>query len=117
MEELLRRSIGPIVSMEVIGAGGLWLTLIDPCQLENALLNLCINARDAMPDGGRITIETANKWLDDRAANERELPPGQYVSLSVTTRVRACPPTSRLGRSSLSSPPSRLARALGSGFR
>ena len=84
MEELLRRSIGPIVSMEVVGAGGLWPTLIDPGQLENALLNLCINARDAMPDGGRITIETANKWLDDRAANERELPPGQYVSLSVT---------------------------------
>ncbi len=84
MEELFRRSIGPIVSMEVVGAGGLWPTLIDPGQLENALLNLCINARDAMPDGGRITIETANKWLDDRAANERELPPGQYVSLSVT---------------------------------
>ena len=84
MEELLRHSIGPIVLMEVVGAGGLWPTLIDPGQLENALLNLCINARDAMPDGGRITIKTANKWLDDRAANERELPPGQYVSLSVT---------------------------------
>ena len=55
-----------------------------PSQLENALLNLCINARDAMPDGGRITIETANKWLDDRAAKERDLPPGQYLSLCVT---------------------------------
>ena len=63
---------------------GLWPTLIDASQLENALLNLCINARDAMPEGGRITIETANKWLDDRAAKERDLPPGQYLSICVT---------------------------------
>jgi CheY-like chemotaxis protein len=56
----------------------------DGSQLESALLNLCINARDAMPDGGKLTIETANKWLDDRAARERDLPPGQYVSLCVT---------------------------------
>ncbi len=84
MEELIRRTMGPTVHMEVIGAGGLWPALVDPHQLENALLNLCINARDAMPDGGRLTIETANKWLDERAANERELPPGQYVSLCVT---------------------------------
>ncbi len=84
MEELIRRTVGPSVAMEVVGAGGLWLTLVDPNQLENALLNLCINARDAMPDGGRLTIETANRWLDDRAAREHELPPGQYVALSVT---------------------------------
>jgi signal transduction histidine kinase len=84
MEELIRRTMGPAVHMEVIGAGGLWPALVDPNQLENALLNLCINARDAMPDGGRLTIETANKWLDERAAKERELPPGQYVSLCVT---------------------------------
>jgi CheY-like chemotaxis protein len=70
--------------LEVVGAGGLWVTEIDPSQLENAVLNLCINARDAMPHGGRITIETANKWLDQRAARERELPPGQYISLCVT---------------------------------
>jgi PAS domain S-box-containing protein len=85
MEDLIRRSVGPDVEVEVVGAGGLWATRIDPSQLENALLNLCINARDAMaPDGGRLTIETANKWLDDRAGKERDLLPGQYVSLCVT---------------------------------
>jgi PAS domain S-box-containing protein len=85
MEELIRRSVGPDVEVEVVGAGGLWMTRVDPPQLENSLLNLCINARDAMaPDGGRLTIETANKWLDERAAKERELPPGQFISLSVT---------------------------------
>ena len=63
----------PGIEVEVVGAGGLWLTRVDPSQLENSLLNLAINARDAMPDGGRITIETANKWLDERAAREREL--------------------------------------------
>jgi PAS domain S-box-containing protein len=84
MEELIRRTVGPSVHTEVVGAGGLWATLVDPNQLENALLNLCINARDAMPDGGRMTIETANKWLDDRGGKERDLKPGQYVSLCVT---------------------------------
>ncbi|CAN5413214.1 hypothetical protein BH10PSE3_BH10PSE3_20330 [soil metagenome] len=84
MEDLIRRSVGPQVELEVVGAGGLWLTRVDPSQLENALLNLAINARDAMPDGGRITIETANKWLDQRAAGDRDLPPGQYVSLCVS---------------------------------
>lgn len=85
MEDLIRRSVGPDVEVEVVHAGGLWTTKIDASQLENALLNLCINARDAMaPDGGRLTIETANKWLDDRAARDRDLPPGQYVSLCVS---------------------------------
>ncbi len=76
--------MGPNVQIEVVGAAGVWPVRVDPSQLENALLNLCINARDAMPEGGKLTIETANKWLDDRAAKERELPPGQYVSLCVT---------------------------------
>ena len=85
MEDLIRRSVGPNIDVEVVGAGGLWLTKIDPAQLENSLLNLCINGRDAMaPTGGRLTIETANKWLDDRAARERDLTPGQYVSLCVS---------------------------------
>jgi signal transduction histidine kinase len=85
MEDLIRRSVGPNVQVEVVGAGGLWVTEVDSSQLENSLLNLCVNARDAMmPDGGRLTIETANKWLDERAARERDLSPGQYVSLCVT---------------------------------
>ena len=84
MEELVRRTMGPNVEVEVVGAGGLWPVRVDPSQLENSLLNLCINARDAMPEGGKLTIETANKWLDERAAREREVPPGQYVSLCVT---------------------------------
>jgi signal transduction histidine kinase len=84
MEELIRRTVGPAVQMEVIGAGALWSTLVDPNQVENALLNLCINARDAMPDGGHLTIETANIRLDQRSAEELELAPGQYVSLRVT---------------------------------
>ncbi|WP_336490942.1 hybrid sensor histidine kinase/response regulator [Methylobacterium nigriterrae] len=84
MEELIRRTVGPEITVEVVGAAGSWPALVDPNQLENALLNLCINARDAMPGGGRITIETANKWLDERAGRERDLPPGQYLSLCVT---------------------------------
>jgi signal transduction histidine kinase/CheY-like chemotaxis protein len=85
MEELIRRTIGPGIAMEpMVAAGGLWTTLVDPSQLENALLNLCINARDAMPDGGKLTIETGNRWLDERAASERDLAPGQYVSLCVS---------------------------------
>ena len=85
IEEMVRRTVGPSVELEVVGAGGLWTTKVDASQLENAVLNLCINARDAMsPHGGRLTIETANKWLDDRAAAERELSPGQYISICVT---------------------------------
>jgi PAS domain S-box-containing protein len=92
MEELIRRTVGPTIELEVVGAGGLWITRIDPSQLENALLNLSINARDAMPHGGRITIETANKWLDARAAKERDLSPGQYVSVCVTDTGTGMPP-------------------------
>jgi signal transduction histidine kinase len=84
MEELIRRTVGPAIHIEVVGAGALWATLVDPNQLENALLNLCLNARDAMPEGGRLTIETANRWLDERAARDRDIAPGQYVSLCVT---------------------------------
>ncbi|NGM48963.1 PAS domain-containing protein [Caulobacter sp. 602-2] len=82
--ELVRRTVGPSIKVETVAAGGLWATLVDDNQLENALLNLCINARDAMPDGGRITIETGNKWLDRRAADERGMEPGQYVCVCVS---------------------------------
>ncbi|RRV07573.1 response regulator [Pseudomonas sp. v388] len=84
MEELIRRSVGPHITVEVVTSVGLWSTFIDAPQLENALLNLCINARDAMPGGGRITIETANKWIDERASRDRDLTPGQYLSLCVS---------------------------------
>ena len=84
MEDLISRTIGPSIKLEVVGAAGLWPTKVDPTQLESALLNLTINARDAMPQGGRITIETANKWLDRGAGAERALIPGQYVSICVT---------------------------------
>ena len=93
MEDLIRRTVGPDIEVEVVGAAGLWTTRVDPSQLENALLNLCINARDAMaPNAGRLTIETANKWLDDRGARERDLVPGQYVSLCVTDTGSGIPP-------------------------
>jgi PAS domain S-box-containing protein len=84
IEDLLRRSVDPSIEIAVVGAVGLWLTKVDAPQLENAILNLVINARDAMPDGGRITIETANTWIDDRAAKDRDLEPGQYISLCVS---------------------------------
>jgi signal transduction histidine kinase len=84
MEELVRRTIGPAITLEVVGAAGLWPTLVDPHQLENALLNLAINARDAMPGGGRLTVETANTRLDARVAMTRDMEPGQYVTVSVT---------------------------------
>ena len=84
MEELIRRTVGPAIHIEVVGAAGLWTTLVDPNQLENALLNLCLNARDAMPQGGRLTIETANRWLDERAARDFDIAPGQYISLCVS---------------------------------
>jgi len=84
VEDLCRRSVGPNIEIAVVGAVGLWATKIDAPQLENAILNLVLNARDAMPDGGRITIETANKWIDERAAKERQLTPGQYISVCVT---------------------------------
>jgi CheY-like chemotaxis protein len=84
MEELIRRTVGPAISLKTMLAADLSPTLCDPSQLENALLNLCINARDAMPDGGRLTIKTENTWVDGQAARERNISPGSYVAISVT---------------------------------
>jgi PAS domain S-box-containing protein len=84
MEEMIRRTVGPSVKVEVAGAANLWITRVDPSQLENALLNLCINARDAMPEGGSLMIETNNERVDDSGARERDVAPGQYVTLCVT---------------------------------
>jgi PAS domain S-box-containing protein len=84
MQDLINRTVGPGISIEVVAAVGLWPTLVDPNQLENALLNLCINGRDAMPDGGKLTLETSNAWVDERMGKMRDLSPGQYVTLSVS---------------------------------
>jgi PAS domain S-box-containing protein len=83
MEDLLARTVGPLTPIEIVAEPGLWSANIDAGQLENALLNLCINARDAMPDGGRITITTANVGLDERGAQAHDLPPGEYLSIAV----------------------------------
>jgi signal transduction histidine kinase len=82
--ELVERTVGPAIKVETVAASSLWQTMVDHNQLENALLNLCINARDAMPNGGKITLETGNKWLDHRAAKEHGLEPGQYVTVCVS---------------------------------
>lgn len=83
MQDLIQRTVGPSIAVEVVGASGVWPALVDASQLENALLNLCINARDAMPEGGQIIIETANKWLDESAARMHDMSEGQYLSLCV----------------------------------
>ncbi len=83
MSEMLRRTLGENIAVETVLGAGLWPTLIDVNQLENAILNLAINARDAMPDGGRLTIETGNAYLDEEYAVAAEVSPGQYVGLFV----------------------------------
>jgi CheY-like chemotaxis protein len=94
MEDLIRRTLGPAIDLEMVLAGGLWTTLCDPNQLESAILNLAINARDAMDSVGRLTVETANAHLDDAYARSQggEVKAGQYVVISVTDTGCGMPP-------------------------
>lgn len=84
MSEMLRRTLGESVAIEIVLAAGVWSTFVDANQLENAVLNLAINARDAMPDGGKLTIETANAHLDEDYAAQADVTPGQYVGIFVS---------------------------------
>lgn len=85
MEDMVRRTVGEKIALNLALAEGLWLTRCDPNQLESAILNLVINARDAMPDGGTLTIETCNADLDpQKASGDRDIEPGRYVCIAVT---------------------------------
>ena len=82
---MLRRKLGENVTVDVKTEPRLWKAMVDPTQVDDALLNLAINARDAMPEGGRVCIETANVHLDeDYAAHHAEVTPGDYVALAVS---------------------------------
>ncbi|MDR5763456.1 response regulator [Caballeronia sp. LZ035] len=84
-DDLLRRALGETIAVETVVAGGLWNAMVDMHQLENVLLNLAINARDAMPDGGKLTLELSNAMLDDAYVRSlSDVPAGQYVMLGVT---------------------------------
>jgi PAS domain S-box-containing protein len=84
MSELLMRTLGETIHLETVLAAGLWQISVDAGQLESAILNLCVNARDAMPAGGRLTIETGNIYIDERYAREASLTAGQFVLIAVT---------------------------------
>ena len=93
MDDLLRRALGETIEIEVVNAAGLWTCDADPVQIENTILNLAINARDAMPAGGQLTIETSNARLDEEYASSRaDVNPGQYVLLAVTDTGTGMPP-------------------------
>ncbi|MFZ3180325.1 MAG: CHASE3 domain-containing protein [Methylocystis silviterrae] len=93
VSDMVRRALGEKIELETVLAGGLWATKIDQHELESAIVNLAVNARDAMPDGGKLTIETANCYLDDAYASENmEVNPGQYVMIAVTDTGQGMPP-------------------------
>jgi PAS domain S-box-containing protein len=84
LSELLRRTLPESISIETVLAGGVWNTFVDTNQLENCLLNLAVNARDAMPDGGKLTIEAANVYLDEKYTASADVKPGQYVGIFIS---------------------------------
>ena len=92
MADLMRRTLGEAIEVETVVAGGLWNTVADPAQVESAILNLAINARDAMHGGGRLTVEITNASLDDSyARTARDVTPGQYVMLAVSDTGEGMP--------------------------
>ena len=97
MSELLERSLGELIRLETVLAAGLWRVKADPAQLESAIINLAVNARDAMPKGGRLTLETSNASIDRKYAREYALSPGQYVLIAVTDNGTGIP-TDLLGK-------------------
>ena len=82
---MLQRTLGETIALETVSTPGLWLAKADRAELESAIVNVAINARDAMPDGGKLTVETANAWLDEEYVSTltEPVPPGQYVMLAV----------------------------------
>jgi PAS domain S-box-containing protein len=93
MDDMFQRVLGELIEVETVCAGGLWNTQVDPNQIENVILNLAINARDAMPDGGRLTIELGNMMLDEEyVSSESDITPGQYVMLAISDTGTGMPP-------------------------
>jgi two-component system, NtrC family, sensor kinase len=85
LSDFLRRALGEDISLEIVGAGGVWAVEADSAELEAAILNLAVNARDAMTEGGKLTIEASNSYLDDAYCKQNaEVQPGQYVQIAVT---------------------------------
>jgi PAS domain S-box-containing protein len=96
MEDLVRRAVGEHVEVETVVSASLWNATLDPHQLENVVLNLAINARDAMPGGGKLTVELSNTMLDDTYVSAaHEVPPGQYVLLAISDTGTGMPPEVR----------------------
>jgi signal transduction histidine kinase/CheY-like chemotaxis protein len=85
LSEFLHRTLGEHIALEIVGAAGLWPAEADPTELEAAVINLAVNARDAMPDGGKLTIETSNAYLDDAYCRQQpDLQPGQYILIAAS---------------------------------
>ena len=92
LQDMLRRTLGETIDVEVLNPIELWFADIDPAQLEQALLNLALNARDAMPHGGKLTIQMANACVDEEYAQENSIAPGHYVVLTVSDTGCGLPP-------------------------